>query len=146
MKGGVILTHSLTQKIRLSDEDMAYEILASNGSAMYYQDLILEVLKRQGRPQDPVAISGVLTQINLDARFAYVGNGEWGLKVWVPSKGSRKLPTITLLNKELAYDDENQDLDLDLEEKEILFEDGEELGEEMDPDNEEDSFTNEESW
>lgn len=145
MKGGVILTHSLTQKIRLSDGDMAYEILAANGGAMYYQDLILEVLRRQERPEVPVAIAGVLTQINLDARFTYVGNGEWGLKAWVPSKSSRKLPTITLLNKELA-DDDNHDLELDLEGKENLFEEGENLGEEQDPEMEEESFPKEGSW
>ncbi|ACL22840.1 DNA-directed RNA polymerase delta subunit, putative [Desulfitobacterium hafniense DCB-2] len=145
MKGGVKLTHSLTQNVKLSDEDMAYEILASQGRAMHYQDLIMEVLTRQERPQDAAAISGVLTHINLDARFAYAGNGEWGLKVWVPSKSSRKLPTITLLNKGLPYDDDNQELELDLEGKDVLFDDGEDGGEE-DAELEEGSFNNEESW
>lgn len=141
------MTHSLTQKIKLSDEDMVFEVLASQGRPMYYHDLIMEVLRRQERPQVPTAISGVLTQINLDARFSYVGNGEWGLKVWVPSKGSRKLPTIALLNKELAYDDESQDLDLELEDKESLFDDVEEdVGEELDADVEGGSFNKEESW
>lgn len=139
------MTHSLTPKIKSSDEDMAYEILASQGRAMHYQDLIVEVLRRQERPQDAAAISGVLTQINLDARFTYVGNGEWGLKVWVPTKSSRKVPTITLLNKELAYDDDNQDLELDLEGKDVLFDDGEDV-EELDSDVEEGSFDKEESW
>ncbi|HHY25810.1 MAG TPA: DNA-directed RNA polymerase subunit delta [Desulfitobacterium dehalogenans] len=146
MKGGVILTHSLTQKVKLSDEDMAYEILASQGRAMHYQDLIMEVLTRLERPQDPAAISGVLTHINLDARFAYSGNGEWGLKVWVPSKSSRKIPTITLLNKGLAYDENNEELELDLEGKDILFDDGEDGGDESDSELEEGSFNNEESW
>jgi len=112
---------------------------------MHYQDLIREVLQRQGQPQDPAAISSVLTQINLDARFAYLGNGEWGLKAWVPNKNTRRIPTITLLNKGIAYDDEDSsELELDLEDKEILYDDAEDM-EELEAEND-DSFSNEESW
>jgi len=108
---------------------------------MYYYDLISEVLNSQERPLDPTYISGVLTQINLDTRFSYLGNGEWGLRVWVPTKGSKKLPIITLMNKELA-DDEANILDSD---KDLLFEEvEEEIDEEVESDIEEDSFEKEE--
>jgi len=139
------LTHSYSQKVKITAEDIAYEILSSRGRGMHYQDLIREVLQRQGQPQDPAAISSVLTQINLDARFAYLGNGEWGLKAWVPNKNTRRIPTITLLNKGIAYDDEDSsELELDLEDKEILYDDAEDM-EELEAEND-DSFSNEESW
>jgi len=135
------LTHSLTPKFKPSDEDIACEILAAQGRPMYYYDLISEVLNSQERPLDPTYISGVLTQINLDTRFSYLGNGEWGLRVWVPTKGSKKLPIITLMNKELA-DDEANILDSD---KDLLFEEvEEEIDEEVESDIEEDSFEKEE--
>ena len=90
---------------------------------------------------DPEQISAVLTQINLDTRFTYVGKGEWGLKVWVPSRSSRKLPTITLMNKALAYDDEDSDSG---EEKDSLI--GEELEEDMDEEGDSDSLEEEDSY
>lgn len=113
----VFLTHSQSPKFKSSDTDIAYEILSAYGRPISYYELIKEVLTRQGFPLDPARISSVLTQINLDTRFAYVGKGEWGLKVWVPTRGSRRLPTITLMHKELAYDDENRK---DREEKKLL--------------------------
>lgn len=107
---------------------------------MYYYDLIREVLSSQERPMDPTQISGVLTQINLDARFSHLGNGEWGLKAWTPIKVSRKLPTMTLINKEWV-DDEAVDLDAD---KDLLSEDiEEELDEEVEGELEEDSIDKE---
>ncbi|MGE4271791.1 MAG: DNA-directed RNA polymerase subunit delta [Desulfitobacterium sp.] len=140
------MTHSLPQKLKPSDEDIAVKILAEQGRPMYYQDFIVEVLSQQERPQHPAAISRVLTQINLDARFTYVGNGEWGLKVWSPGKSSRKVPTITLLNKRTVEDDVNDEVELDLD-KELLFDDGEEDVEGIvDSEAEEDSYQKDDSW
>lgn len=76
---------------------------------MNYRDLIGLILQRKELPQDPAQISAVLTQINLDTRFAYAGSGDWGLKVWVPARGSKRLPSITLMNKSVAYDDEEME-------------------------------------
>ncbi|WP_041219572.1 DNA-directed RNA polymerase subunit delta [Desulfitobacterium dichloroeliminans] len=149
-KGGVTLTHSLPQKLKPSDEDIAVKILAAQGRPMYYQDFIVEVLSQQEQPQHPAAISRVLTQINLDARFTYVGNGEWGLKVWAPGKSTRKVPTITLLNKRTADDYGNDEVDLDVEldlDKELLFDDVEEDVEEIvDTEAEEVSYQKDNSW
>lgn len=138
-KGGGILTHSLTPKFKPSDEDIACKILTTKGQPMYYYDLIREVLGSQERPLDPTQISGVLTQINLDARFSYLGNGEWGLKAWTPIKLSRKLPTISLISKELV-DDEANDLDVD---KDLLSDDSEEELDEEVSELEEDSVDKE---
>jgi DNA-directed RNA polymerase subunit delta len=141
-KGGGILTHSLTPKFKPSDVDIAYEILAAQGRPMYYYDLIREVLSRQELPLDPTHISSVLTQINLDTRFSYLSKGEWGLKVWVPTKGARKLPNISLMNKALAYDDETTDF-----EKDPLLDDiEEEIDDEIDDENQEESFDKEDGY
>ncbi|NMA69519.1 MAG: DNA-directed RNA polymerase subunit delta [Desulfitobacterium sp.] len=99
-----MLTHSSKPTRKLSEEELAYEILATQGRPMYYKDLIREVLERQNRPLEPNTISSTLTQINLDARFVYVSNGEWGLKVWVPKKSSRRTPKIALLSKKSDSD------------------------------------------
>lgn len=131
------MTHSLTPNSQPSDADLVYELLKCSGRPVYYLNLIKEVLVQQGLPQDPRHISSILTQINLDTRFAFVGNGEWGLKVWVPTRGARRLPTITLMNKSLAYDDEDNDGS-----KEPF------AGDELDDleENEEDQFTPEEDF
>lgn len=111
---------------------------------MYYYDLIREVLSRQKFQLDPAHISGVLTQINLDTRFSYLGKSEWGLKVWVPTKVSRKLPTIALMNKELADDDESNDLD---EEKDPLADlEDEELDGAPEEETDEDPFEKEDGY
>ncbi len=123
LEGGDVLIHSPKAMKKLSEQDLAHEILATQGRPMYYQDLIREVLERQNRPLEPNAISSTLTQINLDARFVYVNNGEWGLKVWVPTKSSRRTPTIALLNKELNPNDEQDNKDMELEEKELFSDD-----------------------
>lgn len=86
---------------------------------MNYQDLIQEVLKVRGLPFEPGMVSAVLTQINLDTRFNYSGKGEWGLRDWITSRGTRKLSAVSSLSKALAEDDET---DLN-EEKDVLSED-----------------------
>lgn len=91
-----------------TEADIAFEMLQAQGRPVYYYTLIEEVLAKLHQTSDPVRISAVLTQINLDARFAYVGNGEWGLKSWVPARNARRLPTITLMNKSVSYDDESE--------------------------------------
>lgn len=87
---------------------------------MNYQVLIQEVLKARNLPFEPEKVSAVLTQINLDTRFNYLGKGEWGLRAWVANRGSRKLSSIASLSKASVEDDEEADLD---EEKDLLAED-----------------------
>lgn len=86
---------------------------------MNYQDLIQEVLKTKSIPFEPGRVSEVLTQINLDTRFTYLGKGEWGLRAWVTSKGPRKLSSVSSLSKSSVEDDDEADLD---EEKDLLGE------------------------
>ncbi|EAX46711.1 RNA polymerase delta subunit [Thermosinus carboxydivorans Nor1] len=80
------MVHSENQ---LSEVEIAYSILRQVGSAMYFRDLITEVLKIKGRKtQSPAqALAEVHTQINMDSRFVHMGKGMWGLAEWMPQRG-----------------------------------------------------------
>lgn len=116
------MTHSLNPMSKLSEVDVALEILLANAQPMYYKDLIEAVIQRLNLSQEVSRISAILTQINLDSRFAYIGQGEWGLKSWALTRGTRRLPTITLMNKSVAYDDDadKDSLDNNQDEMDVL--------------------------
>ncbi len=123
------MTHSVNQGPKSSEVDIAFELLQAQGSSKNYHDLIVEVLTRLDLPIDATRISAVLTQINLDTRFAYAGQGEWSLKAWVPTRSAKKLPAITLVNKATAHDDEidkdfSEEANEDMEGQESDLEDG----------------------
>ncbi len=123
------MTHSVKLGPKLSEVDIAFKLLQAQGSPINYHKLIAEVLTHLDLPIDATRISSVLTQINLDTRFAYAGQGEWSLKAWVPTRSAKKQPTITLVNKATAHDDEidkdfSEETNEDLEGLESEFEDG----------------------
>lgn len=137
---------------KISETDIALELLQANGRPMHYRDLVEEVLERLQRTVDPEHMAEVLTQINMDTRFAFAGQGEWGLKVWVPARGTKRMPAITLMNKSVAYDDETK-MEVDAEDGENSYLDDEELDDDLLEgedalDEEEDGSqgTDEESW
>lgn len=78
---------------QMSDVDLAYQVLADNGSAMYFRDLISKVLAGKGKPvhSQAHAMAEVHTQINMDSRFVHMGKGMWGLAEWMPQRGVRSL-------------------------------------------------------
>ncbi|GAB6153371.1 DNA-directed RNA polymerase subunit delta [Desulfosporosinus burensis] len=121
-KGGGVLTHSLSKKDKPTEADIAYEVLKAQGNPMHYQNLIEVVLQRLGISQEAIRIAAALTQINLDTRFTFLGRGEWGLKVWEPSKVNRRSPSVTLINK--ASVDEEDKTDSEELEEDSLDEDG----------------------
>lgn len=75
----------------MSEVDLAYQVLAENGSALYFRDLITKVLntKERQRQSLPHAMAEVHTLINMDSRFVHVGKGMWGLIEWMPQRGPR---------------------------------------------------------
>ncbi len=104
------MTHSLSKKDKPTEADIAYEVLKAQGNPMHYQNLIEQVLQRLGISQEAIRIAAALTQINLDTRFTFLGRGEWGLKVWEPSKTPRRLSSVAnLINKASSTDDETSD-------------------------------------
>ena len=81
---------------KMTDVDAAYYILQNNGEEpMYYKDLILKTIELKKKPvrnpenPEAEAISEIYTQINMDSRFHYAGDGKWGLTEWNPPETKR---------------------------------------------------------
>ena len=74
-----------------SETDVAYAILGESGQAMYYKDLVIEVINKKRKPVQSLshAIAEVYTLINMDSRFHYEGDGKWGLAEWKPPETKR---------------------------------------------------------
>lgn len=77
--------------INSSEVDIAYHILTEKGQTIYYKDLVLEVIEKKHKPVQSLsaAISEVYTLINMDSRFHYEGDGQWGLTEWNPPEVKR---------------------------------------------------------
>lgn len=74
-----------------SDTEVAAYVLHENKVPMYYKDLIMEVLEKRQKNVQALAeaISEVYTQLNMDSRFHYEGEGKWGLTEWRPPETKR---------------------------------------------------------
>ena len=74
-----------------SETDVAYDILQKSGSIMYYKDLVTKVIELKNKPVQSMSagISEVYTLINMDSRFHYEGDGQWGLTEWNPPEVKR---------------------------------------------------------
>lgn len=77
--------------LKSSDVEVAAYILHENKVPMYYKDLIMEVLTKREKNIQALAeaISEVYTQLNMDSRFHYAGDGKWGLTEWNPPEVKR---------------------------------------------------------
>lgn len=138
-KGGGAVSHSFRRNEKQTEADIAFEILKAKGGPLHYLDLTKEVLLRLGLSQEPVQIAGALTQINMDTRFSFLGQGEWGLRIWEPAQqpSKRQAPSMTahkaavpeedkLELEELDDDLQDEELDDDLQEAEEALEETEE--------------------
>lgn len=133
--------------------DLAFEVLKASNTPFYYRDLMQEIAKIKGLSDDEVmqVIAQLYTEINIDGRFACVGNNLWGLKRWYPVEksedavGSSRHPRIIndddddeedyYAEEEEAYADEEEDYEsYDGEHDEFVGDDDEfyqdDLGEE----------------
>ena len=74
-----------------TEVDIAYYVLQHKGATMYYKDLVLDVIEKKHKPVQSLsaAISEVYTLINMDSRFHYEGDGQWGLTEWNPPEVRR---------------------------------------------------------
>ena len=104
---------SFTRKEKPTEADIAYEILTDQAGPLHYRQLTEEVLRRLEISQEASRIAAVLTQINLDTRFSFLGNGEWGLKTWETAQTAKRTPAAAA-NKAAA--EEEDELELDMEE------------------------------
>ncbi|MBR1421132.1 MAG: DNA-directed RNA polymerase subunit delta [Selenomonadaceae bacterium] len=95
--------------VNMPEVDIAYEILTARGkdNVLYYKDLVMDVIEKKQKPVQSlaVAISEVYTMINMDGRFHYEGDGNWGLTEWNPpveKKSHSKTSKASTSKKELS--------------------------------------------
>ncbi|MCE5172213.1 DNA-directed RNA polymerase subunit delta [Paenibacillus profundus] len=124
--------------------DLAFLILKAANTPFYYRDLMNEVAKLRGLTKEQITdvIAQLYTEINIDGRFACVGNNLWGLKRWYPvdrseeSMGGSKRPRI--------INDEDDDMEDEyVEEDDNYTADGEDF-DFVDEDNEEEEVFDDE--
>ena len=77
---------------KISETDLAVNILQSAGEAIYFRDLITEVIEKKNIPVQSLAhiISEINTFINMDSRFQHMGKGMWGLAAWAPPQTKKQ--------------------------------------------------------
>lgn len=140
--------------------DLAFAVLKQANNPMYYRDLMQEIARIKGLTEEEVnrVIAQVYTEINIDGRFACVGNNLWGLKRWYPVEKSEdavgSYPRIinddddddlddhALFEDEGETEDEFEDIDGEEEEADDeLFDDDEDI---VDEDIDEDAEIDEE--
>jgi DNA-directed RNA polymerase subunit delta len=132
--------------------DLAFNILKAANTPFYYRDLMAEIAKVKGYTEEDVLrlIAQLYTEINVDGRFACVGNNLWGLKRWYPvdnkegEMGGTKRPRIINdddddLDEEEYLEEEEESFAAEEEDFDAFDEDREEVAEE-----EEDMFAPEE--
>lgn len=130
-----------SEKIReMPMVDLAFEVLKAANIPFYYRDLMNEIAKIRGLSEEQIndVIAQLYTEINIDGRFACVGNNVWGLKRWYPVErdaegsvtGGGKRPLI-------INDDDDDDEDLYVEDEEDTFTSDEEHFDLFDEDREE---------
>lgn len=134
--------------------DIAFLVLKAANTPFYYRDLMNEVAKLRGLSEEQIndVIAQLYTEINIDGRFACVGNNLWGLKRWYPvdrsekSMGTKRPRIINDDDDDLEDDDmfvEEDDSYNNDEDFDFVDEDGED-DEDMYVDEEEDAEVEEE--
>ena len=82
-------------------EIAAWILQENNKTPMYYKELLLKVIELKGKEvqSEAEAIAEIYTQMNMDSRFHFTGEGCWGLTEWTPqerARGSRSHSTDNL--------------------------------------------------
>ncbi|MBG9732784.1 DNA-directed RNA polymerase subunit delta [Paenibacillus alvei] len=123
--------------------DLAFMVLKTANTPFYYRDLMNEVAKLRGLSEEQIndVIAQLYTEINIDGRFACVGQNLWGLKRWYPVDRSEEAmaggtPRPRIINDDddddynddddNYHNDEEEDFDFvdeDSDEDEEIFED-----------------------
>ncbi|WP_199617190.1 DNA-directed RNA polymerase subunit delta [Paenibacillus alkalitolerans] len=96
--------------------DLAFVILKAANTPFYYRDLMKEIAKIKGLSDDQMmdVIAQVYTEINIDGRFACVGNNLWGLKRWYPVEKADESGVGNAKRPRIINDDDDDDIDDDV--------------------------------
>jgi DNA-directed RNA polymerase subunit delta len=113
--------------------DVAFEILRAVNTPFYYRDLMKEIAKFKGLSNEEATevMAQVYTEINIDGRFACVGQNLWGLKRWYPVEKGDEAVTGGAKRPRIINDEDDDDEDLYVEEEEETY-DAEAEGEDFD--------------
>lgn len=127
--------------------DVAFEILRAANTPFYYRDLMNEIAKFKGLSDEEAmdVIAQVYTEINIDGRFACVGQNLWGLKRWYPVEKGDEAVSGGSKRPRIINDEDDDDDDLYPEEEDDTYEAEREEGEDFDSlDADRDEFVEEE--
>ncbi|CAM4468469.1 DNA-directed RNA polymerase subunit delta [Paenibacillus tarimensis] len=102
--------------------DLAFEVLKSINTPLYYRDLMMEIAKIRGLSAEQIndVIAQVYTEINIDGRFACVGSNMWGLKRWYPVERSED-PVSNAKRPRIINDDDDDEEELYADEEEETY-------------------------
>lgn len=76
---------------KLSEVEVVYQIIKNSGEAKTFRELIHEVFAIKDIALDNHQLMAAIhTQMNLDNRFVFLGQGNWGLKEWSQGKVVRR--------------------------------------------------------
>lgn len=102
--------------------DIAFEILKAANTPLYYRDLMKEIAKVKGLTDEQVldVIAQVYTEINIDGRFACVGQNLWGLKRWYPVEKSDEGVAGAATRPRIINDDDDDEEEIFAEEEEAF--------------------------
>jgi DNA-directed RNA polymerase subunit delta len=64
--------------------DIAYDVLRDHGQPLLVHDLIERVLDQLKQEPEARRMAQIYSDINMDVRFVYRGDGLWGLRDWSP--------------------------------------------------------------
>lgn len=80
--------------------EIAHQLLRNIGQATHYRELFSAVLKIKGWEGDNTArlMAKIHTEVNMDARFWYRGNGLWALREWGPKPTGTRVININTSN------------------------------------------------
>lgn len=85
--------------------DIAYDVLRDHNQPLLVHDLIERVLEQLKQEPEARRMAQIYSDINLDVRFVYRGNGLWGLRDWSPDP--RHSPHRESLDDEADGDEED---------------------------------------
>ncbi len=76
---------------KLDEVEIAYRLLKMGGQSQNFRELAQDVFEIKGiKDKTPQQMAAFHTQINLDSRFASLGQGNWGLREWGKGKVIRR--------------------------------------------------------
>lgn len=118
--------YSKEQLSEMSLLEIAYELLVEKKQPVVFKELMAEISKLQGLPDEEInkRISQFYTDLNVDGRFTSLGENRWGLKAWYPVDQIEDevvhtaKPKKKKAKKAVVDDIEDED-DLDFEEEEL---------------------------